>query len=280
MLREISLSIYRDLMRVLKKARNCRAYRRKYPALRKLELATMTNHLPQDEGELSLWGETAIELPVSQSLQEKIDVEVLVAGAGYTGLSTALHLAEQGVSVAVLESRSIGFGGSGRNAGLVNAGVWKTPDYVVGQLGKRAGENFNKALFDSPAQVFDLIERYKIDCEAKRCGTINIAHNVSALDYLRDRHKQMRKLGASVRIIDGEEAGLLSGSPFYRHGGILDRNAGTLQPLSYARGLAKSAKELGVRIFEGTPLISLRQHDDGWLATTGAGEVRSGVRSI
>jgi sarcosine oxidase len=234
------------------------------------------NHLPQDDGELSLWSETAIELPVAQSLQEKLEVDVLVVGAGYTGLSTALHLAEQGVSVAVLESRSIGFGGSGRNAGLVNAGVWKTPEYVVEQLGEDAGEKFNKALFDSPAQVFDLIERYKIDCQAKRCGTINIAHKASALDDLRDRYAQMQKLGASVRLIDGEEASVLSGSPFYRHGGILDQNAGTVQPLSYVRGLAGSAMELGVRIFEESPLISLQRQGVGWLAKTGSGEVTAG----
>lgn len=236
----------------------------------------MMNHLPQDDGELSLWGETATELPVAHSLQEKLEAEVLVVGAGYTGLSTALHLAEQGVSVVVLESRIIGFGGSGRNAGLVNAGVWKTPDYVVEQLGKVAGEKFNKALYDSPVQVFDLIERYNIDCQAKRCGTINIAHKASAVEYLRDRHAQMQKLGASVRLIDGEEAGTLSGSPFYRHGGILDSNAGTVQPLSYTRGLAKSARKLGIRIFEESPLISLQQQGDGWLAETGAGEVTAG----
>ena len=233
----------------------------------------MMNHLPQDDGELSLWGETAIELPAAQSLQEKLETEVLVVGAGYTGLSTALHLAEQGVSVVVLEARSVGFGGSGRNAGLVNAGVWKTPDYVVEQLGKAAGEKFNQALYDSPGQVFELIERYNIDCKAKRCGTINIAHKASALDYLRDRYTQMQKLGASVRLIDGEEAGALSGSPFYRHGGILDPNAGTIQPLSYVRGLAKSARQLGVQIFEESPLIGLQEQGQGWLAKTVSGEV-------
>ncbi|NNE64466.1 MAG: FAD-binding oxidoreductase, partial [Gammaproteobacteria bacterium] len=158
----------------------------------------------------------------------------------------------------------------------VNAGVWKTPDYVVEQLGKEAGEKFNKALYDSPGQVFDLIERYKIDCQAKRCGTINIAHKASSLDYLRDRHAQMQKLGASVRLLNGEEASVLSGSAYYRYGGILDQNAGTLQPLSYARGLAKSARELGVRIFEESPLISLQRQCDDWLARTDCGEVTAG----
>ncbi|MCP4432579.1 MAG: FAD-binding oxidoreductase, partial [Gammaproteobacteria bacterium] len=210
----------------------------------------MTNHLPQDNGEISLWGETAIELPAARSLEEKLEAEVLVVGAGYTGLSTALHLAEQGISVVLLESSRVGFGGSGRSAGLVNAGVWKTPDYVIEKLGEEAGQKFNQALYDTPSQVFDLIERYKIDCQARRCGTINIAHKASALDYLRDRCPQMQKLGASVRLIDGDEASALSGSPVYRHGGILDPNAGTIQPLSYVRGLAKAVSGLGVQIFE------------------------------
>lgn len=233
----------------------------------------MKSHLPQDEGELSLWGETATDLPVSPVLVEKLQTEVLVVGAGYTGLSTALHLAEQGVSVVLLESRRVGFGGSGRNAGLVNAGVWKTPDYVVEQLGEEAGNQFNQALYDSPGVVFDLIDRYRINCQANRCGTINIAHSASASRYLEDRCSQMQKLGASVRLINGDESGLLSGSPLYRHGGILDPNAGTIQPLSYVRGLARAASGLGVKIYEESPLISLEQNKDGWLARSNSGEV-------
>lgn len=236
----------------------------------------MTNHLPEDDGDLSLWGETAIDFPATGALQQSLQADVLVVGAGYTGLSTAIHLAEQGVSVILLESRRVGFGGSGRNAGLVNAGVWKTPDYVVEQLGEQAGQKFNRALYDSPAQVFDLIRRYHIDCDAKRCGTVNIAHSASALGYLQDRCSQLQKLGASVRLIDGDESSAMSGSPFYRHGGILDPDAGTIQPLSYARGLAKVATDLGVQLFEQTPLINLRQQDDGWLAKTPHGEVSAG----
>ncbi len=233
----------------------------------------MVNHLPQDSGESTLWGETAIGLPEFQSLQGKLEAEVLVVGGGFTGLSTALHLAEQGVSVVLLEARSVGFGGSGRSAGLVNAGVWKTPDYVVEKLGKEAGQRFNQALYDSPSLVFDLIDRYKIDCQANRCGTVNIAHKASAMRYLQDRCQQMQRLGASVQLIDGDAARQMSGSPRYCHGGILDPKAGTIHPLNYASGLAQAATGLGVKIFEESSLNSLETDEQGWLAKTAHGQV-------
>lgn len=233
----------------------------------------MKDYLPQDSGENSLWGDSAIPFQETRPLDTSLQADVLIVGAGYTGLSTALHLAEQGVSVVLLESRCVGYGGSGRNAGLVNAGVWKTPDYVVEQLGEEAGQRFNQALFDSPNLVFDLIDKYKIDCQVKRSGTINVAHKASAMAYLQDRCQQMLRLGASVRLIDGDTARQLSGSPRYCHGGILDPNAGTIHPLSYARGLAQAATGLGVQVFEASPLSSLETDDQGWLAKTAKGQV-------
>lgn len=233
----------------------------------------MTDYLPQDSGELSLWGKTAVDAIEPESLQETLEADVLVVGAGFSGMSTALHLAEQGVSVVVLESHSVGFGGSGRNAGLVNAGVWQTPDYVVEQLGAEAGSQFNQALYDSPNLVFDLLNRYQIDCQGKQCGTINIAHSASAIDYLQSRCQQLQKLGADVRFIDGGTSSAMSGSNRYRHGGILDANAGTINPLSYVRGLAKAAIGQGVQLFQNTPLVSLKRDDNRWLAKSPNGQV-------
>ena len=233
----------------------------------------MIDYLPQDSGELTLWGKTAVDTIEPESLQESLEADVLVVGAGFSGMSTALHLSEQGVSVVVLESHSVGFGGSGRNAGLVNAGVWQTPDYVVEQLGEEAGNHFNQALYDSPSLVFDLINRYQIDCQGKRCGTINIAHSASAVDYLQSRCQQLQKLGAEVRFIDGDRSSAMSGSSYYRHGGILDPNAGTIQPLSYARGLAKAAIGQGAQLFQNTPLVSLERDDNRWLAKSPNGQV-------
>ena len=233
----------------------------------------MNHNLPQDRGEASLWADSAIDNPACETLQESLQADVLVVGAGHTGLSTALHLAEQGVSVVLLEARNIGYGGSGRSAGLVNAGIWKTPEFVIKQLGQEAGERFNLALFDSPSVVFDLIQRYQIECNAAQTGTVNIAHKAATLKYLEDRCEQMIKLGASTRMLDGSEAQAISGSPVYRHGGILDPNAGTIQPLSFVRGLASAVKQKGVKLYQQSPLLKLTRDGSQWLAETENGQV-------
>jgi len=126
----------------------------------------MSETLPQDANENSLWGANAIAAPRAEQLRASLRADVLVVGAGYTGLSSALHLAEKGVSVVLLEASSIGFGGSGRNAGLVNAGIWKNPELVRKLLGAAAAERFNAALCDTPALVFELVKR--LICRVRR----------------------------------------------------------------------------------------------------------------
>jgi glycine/D-amino acid oxidase-like deaminating enzyme len=233
----------------------------------------MPDHLPQDAGEKSLWGATANPNPVSHQLEESVDADVLVVGGGYTGLSSALHLAEKGVSVILLEAKSTGFGGSGRNAGLVNAGVWQNPDHVNQELGEAAGERFNMALRDSPALVFELVKRFAMSCDAHQGGTVNIAHKRSDMTYLEARCRQMQAIGATVELIDGARATAISASPVYQHGGILDPQAGTIHPLNYARALARAALDQGVRLFQESGVESLTRHNDRWLATTSRGAV-------
>ena len=233
----------------------------------------MPDYLPQDSGESSLWSATAIANPVNRQLQQSLQADVLVVGGGYTGLSSALHLAEQGVSVVLLEANSIGFGGSGRNAGLVNAGVWQNPDHVRRELGAEAGERFNLALRDSPALVSDLVDRFRMDCDLQRVGTVNVAHNAAALKSLEDRCRQLQEIGAAVEMIDGETAREISASPVYRHGGIHDPEAATIHPLNYARSLARAAMELGAQLFQESAIEGLVRQNDRWLATTAHGEV-------
>lgn len=233
----------------------------------------MVEILPQEANENSLWAESAVAAQSCETLGGALQADVLVVGAGFTGLSSALHLAEQGASVVLLEADSIGFGGSGRNAGLVNAGIWKTPEHVTRVLGAEAGRRFNEALRDSPASVFQLVERYQMQCQARRCGTLHIAHSRAGMIYLEDRCRQLQDIGAAVELVDGAAAQTLSGSPAYRYGAIHDPHAGTIQPLSYARELARVAIEQGVSLFTNSAIKALKRHQEHWLATTAQGQV-------
>src|SRR5690606_18074591 len=108
--------------------------------------------------------------PPTGKLNRDLAAEVVIVGAGFTGCSAALELAQRGVRTIVLEQHEIGFGGSGRNVGLVNAGMWVMPDELPRVLGEEYGERLLKQLGEAPSAVFDLIDRFAIECEATRKG--------------------------------------------------------------------------------------------------------------
>ena len=111
-----------------------------------------------------LWEKTAPAAPATAKLEVEVDCDVVVVGAGYTGLSAALHAAQGGATVAVLDSAEVGFGGSGRNVGLVNAGMWVTPDELQATLGDKYGPALLTLLGDAPRAVFELVDKHMIAC--------------------------------------------------------------------------------------------------------------------
>jgi glycine/D-amino acid oxidase-like deaminating enzyme len=221
-----------------------------------------------------LWDATAAPPAPSAVLRESLSADVAVVGAGFTGLSAALHLAAQGAKVAVLEAEDVGFGGSGRNVGLVNAGLWIKPSDIERILGPVYGERLLQNLGSAPSLVFDLIQQHGIDCEASRRGTLHCAWGERGMRDMTERARQWLARSAPVQLLDEDETRALVGSSAFC-GALLDRRAGTVQPLSYARGLARAAQAAGALIFTASPVQSVTDTGGAWRLCTPSGAVRA-----
>jgi glycine/D-amino acid oxidase-like deaminating enzyme len=206
------------------------------------------------------------------ALSQDVQADVAIVGAGYTGLSAALHLAEAGAKVIVLEAVDIGYGGSGRNVGLVNAGLWVMPDDIPKVLGDQYGPRVLEILGGAPSVVFDLIARHNIECEAVRTGTLHCAVGTDGLAELKERARQWQSRGAPVRLLDAAETAQKVGTGAYT-ASLLDERAGTIQPLAYVRGLAQAAMAAGALIHTASPVIAAEDEGTAWRLRTAEGSV-------
>lgn len=223
----------------------------------------------------SLWEATAVSGPITAPLAGNTSVEVCIVGAGFTGLSAALHLAELGVSAVVLESGGPGFGASGRNGGQVLPGLKWDPDELVARYGAERGERLVSFVGAAPDLVYDVIETHGINCALRRnCGWLNAAIDDAAFAAQAKRVAQWQARGADVELVDRQEASRLLGTLRYR-GALLDRRAGALNPLGYARGLAAAAQRKGAIIHSGSKVRRLAREDGRWHVECEGGLVRS-----
>ena len=221
-----------------------------------------------------LWEATATGKPVLNALKKDIETKVAIIGGGYTGLSAALHLAMAGKKCSLLEANHVGFGGAGRNVGLVNAGLWLMPEDVIKLVGQKHGEQLIRILGASPDLVYGLIEKYGIDCEPWRYGTLHCADSKAGFKALQEREKQWTALGAPVKLLDKDQAAEKLGTRAFL-GALLDKRAGTIQPLSYANGLAGAALKEGADLYDRTPVLDLKQENNTWHLTTPSGTVKA-----
>ena len=219
---------------------------------------------------VSIWNTTAVETEPSQNSAVEGQVDVAIVGGGFTGLSTALHCAKKGLSCHVLEASQIGFGGSGRNVGLVNAAAWLPPQDVRKILGEDDGDRFISHFSRAPDYVFSLIEKYQIQCNATQTGTFHAADGPVGFADLVSRKAEWDRLGEPVDLLSRDEAESYIGSSAF-YGALLDRRAGTINPMGYCRGLARVAIAAGALISIGARAKKLQQETGLWRVTTNKG---------
>ncbi len=209
-----------------------------------------------------------------QSGRERTDVAVI--GAGFTGLSAALHLAELGRAVTVLDRHAPGWGASGRNGGQVNPGLKPDQDAVARRIGGDRGAALVTAAWRAPDLVFDIIARHGIACDAVRGGTLRVASAAREVAGLRRLAAQCQAHGIdTASLLDQDLTASRTGSERYA-AALFDRRGGQLNPLAYARGLAVAATDAGATIHGDSPALQLTRTGSGWRITTPDGTLDAG----
>ncbi len=223
----------------------------------------MANSLPLPP---SLWVATARPPPATPPLDMSRRADVAIVGAG-------------GASVIVLEAGEPGWGASGRNGGQVIPGLKSDPDELIAMFGPEAGEHLVRVAGGAPDTLFALIARHGIDCGARQCGWIQPAFAPADVGVVTRRAEQWQRRGAPVAVLDRDGVRRLVGSPIY-HGGLIDRRAGCVQPLSYSRGLARAAQKAGALVCGGSRVTALARDGGRWKVTTAHGPTVSAERVL
>jgi glycine/D-amino acid oxidase-like deaminating enzyme len=222
----------------------------------------------------SLWADTASPAPENAALEPgAYRADLVVIGAGFTGLSTALHAAQRGVRVVVLEAAEVGWGASGRNNGQVIPAMTRAdPDVMVKAFGAEKGESLVRIIGGSGTMLFDLVRKHQIKCAAVQNGWIQPAHRASRMVLAQNRVEQWKRRGFPVELLDLDRTRSLIGSDFW-FGGWQNTTGGHINPLAFVRGLARAAQAAGAQIYTKSPVTGIARVSSGWRVSTPAGQV-------
>jgi glycine/D-amino acid oxidase-like deaminating enzyme len=222
----------------------------------------------------SLYADAAVAPVATPALDVDSVASVAIIGGGFAGLSTALHLAEQGTDAIVLEAQEPGWGASGNNGGQLNPGLKLDPDTVEASFGGDLGRRMIAFAYDTPVFTLDLIRRLGIACEARQNGTLRAAYHEANAAAVEATAEQCVRRGMPVAVLDRSAVRAATSTDRYINA-MLDRRGGDVQPLSYARGLARAAIAAGAAIHGHTPAISLRREAARWRIETPRAVVRA-----
>ncbi len=205
----------------------------------------------------SFYAATATPLAAFAPLQGDTTADICIVGGGYTGLSAALHLAQRGFNVALLEAHKIGFGASGRNGGQVGSGMSKSQLWLEKTAGTQNARRYWSMAEEAKALVRSLITDHAMPVTFAP-GVAHVCWHDSELREAFDYAEKLRRDYGYTQIeqLDHDRIGQVVGSKAFK-GGVIDRSAGHIHPLNYAIGLAKAAQAAGVRLFEGSEVTQI-----------------------
>jgi gamma-glutamylputrescine oxidase len=219
----------------------------------------------------SWYAATTPPLPPFPALDGDTRTDVAIVGGGYTGLSAALHLRERGYDVALIEAHRVGWGASGRNGGQLGSGQRQGQDWLEGKVGRDHARVLWDLAEDAKTLVKDLIARHAIDCGL----TPGIAYAGTTPAAARHYADYAESLARDYGYTQAEPLSRATMAEFLHapgyHGGLMDMGAAHLNPLAYALGLARAARDAGARIFETTEATRV----DPGAVVTARGTVRA-----
>lgn len=214
----------------------------------------------------SYYADSANDKNLRPTLDSDIQADVCVIGAGYTGMSTALHLAESGFKVVVLEGTRIGFGASGRNGGQIVHSYSRDVDFIEKHYGKNTGAEMGKMAFEGGKIIRRLVEQYGIDCDLKD-GGIFAACNGKQMKELESKKRLWESHGhTDLELLSETEIQKYVGTTRYK-GALLDKSGGHFHPLNLVLGEAKAFESLGGKIYEDSKVIEIKEGEKAKVIT-------------
>lgn len=204
---------------------------------------------------------SANAMPGRPSLGADLSADVCVIGGGFTGVNTAIELAQRGLSVILLEARRIGWGASGRNGGQLIRGIGHDVSGFAKYVGEEGVRYLERAGIDSVALVGERIREHGIDCDL-RWGFAELANTPAQFAAFKDEQDSLARLGYAheIRLVGPQAIREVVDSTQYA-GALVDMGSGHLHPLNLVLGEAQVAESLGVRIFEHTEVLALVHGD-------------------
>ena len=205
-------------------------------------------------------------------LEGALSADAVVIGGGLLGTSLALHLAEHGVGVVLLEARDIGFGASGRNAGHVAthvegmrlpAGIRRLPE---------GGARYLELVRSGPAVVDQLVRRFGIACNYTPTGHIVLTNRESDIPHLEAEQRYWDSQGIAMELLDAAATEAATGSSRFE-AGLRQRSGGRINSYAYTHGLAAAAAGLGAQVFTHSAVTGVRRSGNRWFVATGGGSV-------